>query len=100
MRIEKADYRREFKDDFALAAKILGKPVEWSPHAYEAFRFESKNVKLIFYPHRTSAGHYHIRVRDGGSVDVSLARKLMVKLYEDSGFNRTFSCKNLPEVRS
>lgn len=95
-----AKEQRAWKKEFDLAAAILGKQPEWSPHAYEIFRYEEPGVRLIFYPHRTTARHYHIRVRDGGSKDTKRAIELMLKLDKDSGFNCTFSYKTLPNGTS
>ena len=60
---------------------------------YECFRFKNKEVCIIFYPHKTSAGNYHIRVRDGGSSNKKLAGDIMNKLYRETGYNCTFSRK-------
>lgn len=67
--------------------------LEWSKHEYQAFVFKSENVSLVFYPHKTSAGHYHIRVRDQGSKNKAEAKRLMWELDEAAGFNCTFSKK-------
>lgn len=85
-------YKSIYKSEFNLAKKILkdfeGK-LEWSNSEYEAFTFKSDNLSLIFYPHRTSAGNYHIRVRGKGK-NLESVLKL---LHEKSGYNCTFSHK-------
>lgn len=81
-------YGREFK----MAKKILQSfngELEWSSNDYQAFTFKSKKLKLIFYPHKTSAGNYHIRVRGTGKNIGSILNLL----YSKSGFNCTFSHK-------
>lgn len=85
-----------YKEEFAQAQQILA-GIEGElfrvNYDYESFRFKNKEVCIIFYPHRTSNGNYHIRVRDGGSSNKKLADDLMDKLYIESGYNCTFSKK-------
>src|SRR5689334_18650446 len=76
----------------------FGATVEDSPHAYEVFRIAAPGVSLIVYPHRTSAHHYHLRVRNNGSKDAIKARALLTAIDELSGYNCTFHCKSLPET--
>jgi hypothetical protein len=93
MDINKKQYKKLYKNEFQLATKVLGVGVEWSPHDYEAFIYKKDTVSLVFYPHRTSAGNYHIRVRDNGSKDKELAKRLMFNLDIEAGNNCTFSKK-------
>ena len=79
-----------------VATELLkdeGGKIEESSHDYQCFTFKDKNICLVFYPHRTTARNYHIRVRDQGSKNKSRANKLMAMLAEDSGYNCTFSRK-------
>lgn len=62
----------------------LGGVLEWSTVAYEVMRWESQNLVLIFYPHRTSAGNYHIRIRKGRCNDRTLLRKCILAIAENS----------------
>lgn len=62
----------------------LGGRLEWSQHAHEVLRWEHDKLVLIFYPHRTSAGNYHIRVRSGKCADRALLRQAIVALAENS----------------
>ena len=87
---EKRYYRKRYAHEFAMAALILGKQPEWSPHDYEAFTYKNGGVSLVFYPHRTSAGNYHIRVRDNGSSDKGEAYRLMAMLDHGAGPCCTF----------
>ena len=64
-----------------------------SPYDYQCFTYKSQDVCLVFYPHRTSARNYHIRVRNQGSKNKEKAEKLMKMLDEGSGYNRIFSKK-------
>ncbi|NIX57647.1 MAG: hypothetical protein GWN14_17420 [candidate division Zixibacteria bacterium] len=88
--------KREIDKAFSLAREILSNRtgvLEESPHDYQCFTYTEPGVKLVFYPHRTSAWNYHIRVRDQGSKDKQKATRLMDKLDEESGNNCTFSRK-------
>ena len=85
-------YNSIYGTEFKMAKKFLqhlkGK-LEWSNNDYEAFTFKANDLNLIFYPHKTSAGNYHIRVRGTGK-NIEGVLKL---LYKKSGFNCTFSRK-------
>lgn len=85
--------RKEFNDEFKMAKKALapfGGDVSWSDYDYEAFRYKSDSVQLIFYPHKTSAGHYHIRMRDAGSKDKAVLDGIRVALRDVAGYCCTF----------
>jgi len=62
-------------------------------HDYEAWTYSDDRVRIMFYPHKTSAGNRHIRVRDIGSREIMKADEVMAKLDNLSGFNCTFSRK-------
>ena len=69
MKITEAKLKKfaaEFKDA-KKRLKDFGGELFWVDFDYEAFRFKSEKAHVIFYPHKTSAGHYHIRMRDAGS---------------------------------
>ena len=51
---------------------------------YEIMRWVHADLVLIFYPHKTSAGNYHARVRAGRCVDRLLLRKCVMALAENS----------------
>lgn len=96
MDTNKTKHENIYAEDFAMAKKILaGLPgcLEWVKAAYQAFRYRENDVCLIFYPHKTSAGNYHVRVRDQNSRDSKRADFLMRKLYCESGNDCTFSRK-------
>lgn len=84
--LNKPRYRKLYRREFDIAQKALAArkgTLEWSPHDYEAFVWVEDGARIVFYPHRTSAGNYHLRVRDGGSKDKALADHVM-KLLDDA----------------
>ncbi|HEY1772485.1 MAG TPA: hypothetical protein VGH91_04755 [Gammaproteobacteria bacterium] len=92
-------YHKLYKREFELARKLLtddGGTLEWGIHDYEAFVYRKPGVHLVFYPHRTSARNYHIRVRSNGSNYGDEADRLMKLLDEGSGFNCTFTHNRHP----
>lgn len=93
---DKRHYKNQYKEEFALAKSILkdepGK-LEWSKNDYQVFTYKEDGVTLVFYPHKTSAGHYHIRVRNQNSKDTEKARRLMILLDHGAGSNCTFTHK-------
>lgn len=86
-------------DDLLLAASILkdcGGDFYSSDAEYELYKYKEAGVTLVFYRHKTTAGHYHTRVMNQNSKNKIRARELIAKLYQESGNNCTFSCKNKP----
>lgn len=51
---------------------------------YEAFTYKMQGLHLIFYPHKTSSGHYHIRVRTQGKYDPDLLFEAIKSLRKDN----------------
>ena len=93
-------YQQWFKHEFAVARLILKEvddgQLHWGTTDYEAFRFLSPRVRLIFYPHKTSrTGNVSLRVRDASSPDRALALRLMRCLYIGSANDNTFSHKDM-----
>lgn len=92
-------YQREAKHEFAMASLVLKDApgeLSWSSNDYEAFRFVSRDVTLIFYPHATSGtGNVSIRVRQQASKKPGRALRLMSLLYIGAGHNTTFSWKHM-----
>lgn len=89
--------RRAWQDEFDVAALVLkGEPgtVEWATDDHVTFRYRDPDVRIVFYPHRTSAGNYHLRIRDEGSKDKRRFNDLAERLYIGSGFSCTFQMKN------
>ena len=89
----KIAFKREFKraNDF-LIPRYAGE-LTWSEEDYEAFLYETDNIRLIFYPHKTSANNYHIRVRDGGSKNKIRAQAIMDVIQFDLKTDCTFQQK-------
>ena len=76
------------------AVEPFGCVVERSAHMFEVFVIRGKGVQLVVYPHRTTAGNYHLRVRDNGSMDKARAAQIMRAMDEGAGLhNCTFSRK-------
>lgn len=84
----------EWQEEFDMAGRILAsEPGELviANDPYVAFRYlEPSKIRIVFYPHKTSAGNYHMRVRNEGSRDASRADELMVRLDIGAGHNCTF----------
>lgn len=92
----KKHYRRLYREEFDLASQVLkgrNGSLDWSTADYVVFVWSEPTVCIAFYPHKTSAGNHHIRVRDHGSADKELAIRLMDDLDEAAGYNCTFTRK-------
>ncbi len=61
--------------------------------AYVVARVIGHGVRLALYPHRTTAGNYHLRVRDEASKDARKALAVADALDRGAGFNCTFQMK-------
>jgi hypothetical protein len=48
---------------------------------YQLARLTCDGVRLIAYPHRTTAGNYHIRIRNENSKDRAKAQTIMEHMY-------------------
>jgi hypothetical protein len=87
---------KEWQRQFNMAKLMLNASddeLTWRDGDYEAFMFKRGDVQILFYPHKTSANNYHIRVRDSGSKNKKLAQRIMDRLSESTG-TCTFSQKN------
>ena len=87
----------EWEREFSLAKETLwGEPgrLEIATDQYVAFRYIEPNLRLVFYPHKTSAGNYHLRIRYEGCKDNLRADLLAKRLDDAAGFNCTFQRKN------
>jgi hypothetical protein len=102
-----APWQQEFEWAAAICAP-LGCTVTRSEAQFEIAKVSGEGIALIIYPHRTSAGNYHARVRDQNSKDAAKARRVMIALDEGDGlpgkdadrvrFSCTFSHKTLPPL--
>jgi hypothetical protein len=101
--------RQPWKDEIGYAETIcapLGMAVAQSAHQYEIATVKGDGVQLVIYPHKTTAGHHHARVRDNGSKDKARARHVLHALETGEGlpedirwkvqFTCTFTVKNYP----
>jgi len=90
-------YSKIYGEEFRLAADVLkdeGGELAWSEHDWQAFTYKADDVCLIFYPHKTSAGNYHLRIRDQHSKNRERAMALINKLETAAGNNCTFQAKH------
>lgn len=79
--------RKAWKGVHAAATERLkgfGGALTWSVIQHEVLRWTHPDLLLIFYPHRTTAGNYHVRVRAGRCTDRKLLRKCAMALAENS----------------
>lgn len=73
----------------------LGGVVSPGVNDYEAFVYDVPGLRMIFYPHRTTARNYHIRMRPTGKVNGEVLRKAIYALAENTC---TFQCPSHPEL--
>lgn len=79
--------KNAFRDEFEKAkARLapLGGVVSAGVHDYEAFIYEGEGLRLVFYPHKTTAGNQHIRVRTTGKFDQQKLRQAIYALAENT----------------
>lgn len=60
---------------------------------YQVAKIKGDGVQLVIYPHQTSAGNHHLRVRDESSKDAKKALEVADALNKVTGFNCTFRMK-------
>lgn len=92
------NYHKFFKREFEKAKEVMSGEIgnlAWGIHDYEAFTFVSDDVRLIFYPHKSTAGNHHIRIRGNGSKNIFEANRLMKKLDDSMSTFHTFMYKEL-----
>lgn len=80
--------REPWKDEFEWATAVcapLGCTVERSTAMFEIAKVKGDGVSLVIYPHRTTAGHYHARVRNNGSKNPEQAQRVMTALDNGEG---------------
>ena len=83
--------RIDFAKEIKMAQSILSDQpgtVRLSKYDHEVARYVEPGLTLIFYPHRTTAGNYHLRVRP--SVYTKRALDLCAMLADEAGHNCTF----------
>ncbi|NIB43767.1 hypothetical protein HBA55_29465 [Pseudomaricurvus alkylphenolicus] len=63
---------------------------------YEVAWYEENGFRVVVYPHRTSAGNYHLRIRMQGKRKGSdRARYIMTKLYRCTPHDINFQWKGM-----
>jgi hypothetical protein len=88
---------KQWAAELSLAARVAadyGGDVSVSDSAYQIGKVVGSDYRIVIYPHKTSAGNYHARVRDENSKNKSRANEVMSALDRAAGFNCTFSRLN------
>lgn len=75
----------------------MGGELRDSPNDYEVMRWNHPDLTLVFYPHRTTAGNHHIRVRAQHCKSRILLEKVIFALAENSC---QFGFPSEPEIHS
>lgn len=83
MQLHKRYFKAEYEDAGRRLAHLGGK-LEPGVHDYQAFTFTMPGLRLVFYPHKTSASNYHIRVRTEGKADQELLVQAFRALRENN----------------
>ena len=89
-------YKKHYSEEFDIAKEALKHTkgeLNWADADYQAFIFRGPDVTLVFYPHKTSAGNYHLRVRNQNSKNKEKAVALMRRLDKATGSSCTFYSK-------
>jgi hypothetical protein len=87
---------KELRAELPEAQEMLkDEDVEFIPvfKNYILFKIQGKDFRVVAYPHKTSAGNRHVRVRNEGSKNIKEAERIMDKLYELSGNNCRYQRK-------
>lgn len=92
-RRKRHEWQTEFDHASAALADEPGTFV-WATDAYVAFRYIEPGVRIVFYPHRTTARNYHIRCRTEPCSDMRRAEVLMKRLDDSKPGWCTFTRKN------
>lgn len=89
-----ADYVNQYRTAKKFFSILPGE-LKVSLNDYELWRYkeEDNQVSILFYPHKTSCGNYHVRVRDQSSKNKDRADMIMQILDMLYPFERTFSRK-------
>lgn len=87
-----------WRDDLSIAEKVAaeaGCKIEAATADYQTAKLIGDGVRLVIYPHKTSAGNRHLRVRDENSSDKARAMDIAQKLSAAAGHNCTFHMNNV-----
>ena len=89
--------KKEWKPEFEHVKRVFPDAEVFPVDAnYELFHAVVDGVRMIFYPHKTSAGNYHVRVRNGTPGKKTEFSVLAMILQESKPPSCTFSVKNGP----
>lgn len=94
-----------WSDDLAVARDVcaeLGLQLSLTDADYQVAKITGEGVRLVIYPHKTTAGHRHLRVRNENSTNPARAAEAMVALDKAKTGWCTFSSnlRRLPQVTS
>lgn len=98
--------KNEFKPDsdllqsYCAARGFVYEERELGSPTYQLAKITGTGFCIIAYPHKTSAGNYHIRLRDQGSKDKQAYKDAVGDLYAQAGNNCTFQPKHASSVIS
>lgn len=87
----------KWEREYELAKKLLtGFPgsLVTATDPYVAFRYLEDGLRIVFYPHRTSAGNYHLRTRVEPCPRKAEGRAIQALLDKGAGPNCTFTWKH------
>jgi hypothetical protein len=93
---------RKYEWQYAIdhAVKVLtpfGFAVERSLADYEIAKVTGHGVSLVIYPHKVSStGNRHVRIRDNGSKDKTLAAHTIKAMQKSVSPRCDWSCKTWP----
>jgi hypothetical protein len=95
---------RQYREDFAkekahLTACCVANGFEITflnpgHPVYQLAKITGPDFCIIAYPHKTSAGNRHIRLRQQGSKNVARAYEVIAALDVEAGYNCTFQTKH------
>lgn len=71
------------------AANAQGIELKLSRSDYQLARIIGKGVRLVLYPHRSTSGNYHVRIRNENSSNKALAWAIV----EASELNISLKCR-------
>lgn len=88
---DETDWLKRFckANRYAFEARELNAPT------YQLARITGSDFRMVAYPHKTSAGNYHIRIRDEGSKNKAAFADALYLLYNGKEeLNHTFQSKD------
>jgi len=96
MRAKKTDNDRQVLSDLIEATKHLPGKLISRDADYEVAWYVEDNFRIIIYPHKTSAGNYHFRIRAQGDGCKSIqCRYVMAVMHESRPHDINFQWKGM-----